>query len=302
MPRNVRLTILVLATLAIGLLAPSPWFAGGTPPLPEPVTTVAGGRPTFTVASINTAKVTAVEIMAKEVEEHAVLRSSDVIFLQEVVISGADQLSSGELLGRRLRREPAVAAPDTGKTFTGLAILSRFPLRDIRVRQLKNVNLVFRSRKRIALCATIDTPYGAVRVINTHLDTRINPRERLEQLGPALEDAAAFEGPVIIGGDLNTNDMQWVSHVVPVPYPGWQAAAVRKLMLERGFMTPFELRRATFDHLRMQLDWLFSNRLRALRSAIQPLDFSDHHAIWAEFDMTLPGSIDRSNSSSSSKN
>jgi hypothetical protein len=89
----------------------------------------------------------------------------------------------------------------------------------------------------------------------------------------------------VIGGDLNTNDMQWVSHVVPIPYPGWQAAAVRKLMLEKGFSTPFELRRATFDHLRMQLDWFFSKRLRPLRSAIQPLDFSDHHAIWAEFDI-----------------
>jgi len=41
--------------------------------------------------------------------------------------------------------------------------------------------------------------------------------------------------------------------------------------------------------------------LRALRSAIQPLDFSDHHAIWAEFDMAQAATIP-ANSSSSSKN
>ena len=54
-------------------------------------------------------------------------------------------------------------------------------------------------------------------------------------------------------------------------------------MVDQGFSTPFELRRPTFDHLKMQLDWLFCRRLRPSRSAIQPLAFSDHHAIWAEF-------------------
>jgi len=223
--------------------------------------------------------------MAKELEANAFLANADVIFLQEVVKTPDNQLSSGELLARRLGRQTTFAAPDGNNTFSGLAILSRLPLRDIQVRPLKNVNLVFRSRKRIALEATIDTPYGALRIINTHLDTRISPKERVEQLGGAIDDATAFSGPVVIGGDLNTNDMEWVSHVVPVPHPGWQAAAVRKLMLEKGFSTPFELRHATFDHLQMQLDWFFSRQLRPLRSAIQPLDFSDHHAIWAEFDI-----------------
>ena len=85
----------------------------------------------------------------------------------------------------------------------------------------------------------------------------------------------------MIGGDFNTNDMQWVSHVVPVPWPGWQAARVRDLMAKNGFYTPFTARRATFDHLGMQLDWIFLRKLAAVRADIIPMDFSDHHALVA---------------------
>jgi endonuclease/exonuclease/phosphatase family metal-dependent hydrolase len=285
--RKTRFSVLVVGTLAVGLLAPSPWFAARSTPSGE-LAGAATQKPAITVASINTAKVTDIEAMAAEIESHAAIDKADVIFLQEVVKPEAASLSTAELLGQRLHRYAAFAAPDGLDKNSGLAMLSRMPLRDVKTRPLKNVNLVFRTRRRIALIATVDTPSGAIRMINTHLDTRINPKERLEQLGPALEEAAAFAGPVIIGGDFNTNDMQWVSHVVPVPYPGWQAKAVRKLMTEKGFKTPFELRRATFDHLKMQLDWLFCNRMRPARSAIQPLAFSDHHAIWAEFGAAGP--------------
>jgi hypothetical protein len=34
-----------------------------------------------------------------------------------------------------------------------------------------------------------------VRVICAHLDTRINPGERIKELGPALDDARLFDGP-----------------------------------------------------------------------------------------------------------
>jgi hypothetical protein len=54
-------------------------------------------------------------------------------------------------------------------------------------------------------------------------------------------------------------------------------------MIERGFSTPFIGRRATFDHLGMQLDWLYTRGLRATGSGIQPMEISDHHAIWAKY-------------------
>ncbi|HYO84522.1 MAG TPA: endonuclease/exonuclease/phosphatase family protein, partial [Bryobacteraceae bacterium] len=173
------------------------------------------------------------------------------------------------------------AAPDGPNSRSGLAVLSRYPVADQRVYRLKPQNLLFRSRSRIALAVTIAAPFGPVRIIDTHLDTRINPGERLVQLGPALDDASCFYGPSVIGGDFNTNDMQWVSNVVPVPYPGWQAERVRALMASRGFQTPFLTRRATFDHLGMQLDWIYVAGLRAEASGIIPIQLSDHHAVWA---------------------
>jgi endonuclease/exonuclease/phosphatase family metal-dependent hydrolase len=140
---------------------------------------------------------------------------------------------------------------------------------------------MFRSRKRILLAATAQTPAGPVRVVCAHLDTRINPADRLRELGPAIDDVKQFDGPAVIAGDFNTNDMQWVSHVVPVPWPGWQASRVRELMAQNGFHTPFVNRRATFDHLGMQLDWIFLRRLASSKAEIVPVDFSDHHALLA---------------------
>lgn len=218
------------------------------------------------------------EVIAREIRTTPTLDDADILFLQEVVRDGdstvADEVSV------RLKRFVAFASPDGRNTFGGLAILSRYPLQDLRIHPLKPQNLVFRSRKRIALAATVVTPDGPVRLVNAHLDTRINPAERLAQLGAALDDASCFFGPTVIGGDFNTNDMQWVSNVVPIPFPGWQASRVRILMESRGFRTPFQTRRATFDHMGMQLDWIYTNGLIAIAHGIQPIEFSDHHAIW----------------------
>ena len=228
------------------------------------------------------------DIIANEIKDTPSLKDSDVLFLQEVVRDG--ETSVADAVAVRLGRFIAFASPEGRGTFSGLAILSRYPLRDQRVHPLKPQNLVFRSRKRIALAATIVTPDGPVRLVNAHLDTRINPAERLAQLAAALDDASCFFGPTVIGGDFNTNDMQWVSNVVPIPYPGWQASRVRILMESRGFRTPFQTRQATFDHMGMQLDWIYTNGLNTTAHGIQPIAFSDHHAVWVRLVTPSPGS------------
>jgi endonuclease/exonuclease/phosphatase (EEP) superfamily protein YafD len=43
----------------------------------------------------------------------------------------------------------------------------------------------------------------------------------------------------------------------------------------------FRNRRATFDHLGMQLDWIFLRKLGASKADIIPIEFSDHHALVA---------------------
>ena len=229
-----------------------------------------------------------VDLIVNEIKRTERLRDADVLFFQEVVREG--DASIADAVAVRLGRFIAFASPEGRATLGGLAILSRYPLRDQRVHPLKPQNLVFRSRKRIALAATIVTPDGPVRLVNAHLDTRINPAERLAQLGAALDDASCFFGPTVIGGDFNTNDMQWVSNVVPIPYPGWQASRVRILMESRGFRTPFQTRQATFDHMGMQLDWIYTNGFKSAGHGIQPVVFSDHHAIWVRLVSASPGS------------
>jgi endonuclease/exonuclease/phosphatase family metal-dependent hydrolase len=229
------------------------------------------------------------DTIASQIRAAPGVKDADVLFLQEVVRDG--EKSIAEDVAVRLGRFTAFASPDGTGTFSGLAILSRYPLSDQRIHPLKPQNLIFRSRKRIALAVTIVTPDGPVRLINAHLDTRINPAERLAQLDAALDDASCFFGPTVIGGDFNTNDMQWVSNVVPVPYPGWQASRVRILMESRGFRTPFQERRATFKHMGMQLDWIYTNGFEAAAHGIEPIAFSDHHAIWVKLVTPSPGSL-----------
>jgi endonuclease/exonuclease/phosphatase (EEP) superfamily protein YafD len=134
--------------------------------------------------------------------------------------------------------------------------------------------------------AIVDTKAGAVRVYNLHLDTRINIEQRLEQLGAVARDVESSTGPTVIGGDFNSNNNQWLFHVLPVPLIGRQAAGLQRFMAASGFQSAFALGTATHDVLGMQLDWLFLRGLRAARAAVRPVQLSDHHALVAAL---LPG-------------
>lgn len=266
--------MMLLFTLALTLI-PSAWFYSTHESTIAPVLPAATGGPQFTAVTLNLAKVTDVDAIVRE------LPPADLYLFQEVIRTGDGVPSVAERIAGILGFQVTFASPDGGKTESGIAILSRFPLSDTKIHAIPQIRLVFRSRRRILLASTVETPAGKVRVICAHLDTRINPGDRLRELAPAIEDTRSFGGPALIAGDLNTNDMQWMSHVVPVPWPGWQASRVRELMAQNGFHTPFQNRRATFDHLGMQLDWIFLRNVAASNARIVPIEFSDHHALVA---------------------
>lgn len=272
--RSRRFAIIVFLTLTLGLL-PGAWFYATRPSNAAPVVHAATGGARITVLTLNLAKVTDVDRILKE------LKPADVLLFQEVVRPDDGTPSVAEKVAEKLSLQVQFATLEASGTDLGIAILSRFELSDIKIYPVKPVNLLFRSRKRLLLAVTAHTPAGPVRVICVHLDTRINPSDRLRELEPAMDDAKRFSGPSVIAGDLNTNDMQWVSHVVPVPWPGWQATRVRDLMAQNGFHTPFVNRRATFDHMGMQLDWIFVRQLAVIQADIVPVEFSDHHALVA---------------------
>jgi endonuclease/exonuclease/phosphatase (EEP) superfamily protein YafD len=91
------------------------------------------------------------------------------------------------------------------------------------------------------------------------------------------------QGPKVIGGDFNTNDFYWLSNVLPVPRPGAQAGAVERLMFANGFQAPLQDERATFNHLGMHLDWIYTHALEPKAAAVHDVPFSDHRALVVRF-------------------
>jgi endonuclease/exonuclease/phosphatase family metal-dependent hydrolase len=145
---------------------------------------LAGAQP-FTVASLNLAMTEDPELILKELRAKPAVGDADVLFLQEVVLE--DGTAVAERIARDLGRYVVSASPDGKNSKGALAVVSRYPLEDQRTYKLKPQNLIFRSRSRIALAVTVTTQFGRVRLINAHLDTRINPAERIAQLQAALD-------------------------------------------------------------------------------------------------------------------
>jgi endonuclease/exonuclease/phosphatase family metal-dependent hydrolase len=208
---------------------------------------------------------------------------ADFYLLQEVVrpeksaTGVADEWAAK--LGYRVEFQPAFS-PSPG-LIEGLAILSRFPLTQREVMHLAHYDLRFRTRSRIGLAVTADTPLGRVRIVDVHLDSRLNVWERETQLRPLAEKASQFDAPVIFGGDFNTSDMRWIGHTLPMPFLDNQRQTIRGMMARFGFTTPFAASRATHDLLGLQLDWIFLKGFESTATRIQPVKFSDHHAIRA---------------------
>jgi endonuclease/exonuclease/phosphatase family metal-dependent hydrolase len=239
----------------------------------------------MSVITLNMAKETDID---KIISELRAFRDVDMLLLQEVKQDQGQRQCSAEQIAALLGLHVAYSPAESGVTDQGLAILSRFPLHDVRVSALKRFDLRYHSRSRFVLAATADSPWGPVRVFNTHLDTRLNTRERLQQLEPVLRDSAEFDGPRIIGGDFNSNSFYWIGHILPLPAFRSQAYGVQDFMVRNGFRTAGSVSEPTFDYLGMRLDWIWLRGLEASESRIYPLHFSDHHALWTRIIPTVP--------------
>jgi endonuclease/exonuclease/phosphatase family metal-dependent hydrolase len=265
-------TLVLLAFLV--LAAPSPNLPNleGLPPAAD----------TISIASLNLDHQTNFEKVAHDVEAAPRLSHADVILLQEVShVEGGPSIA--KLLADRMNYQVAFAAEGPNVYDRGLAVISKFPIEDSKVEWLTPYNLHFHTRHRFALAVKLRVPSGDLRIWNAHLDTRINPGQRLGQLQPVMDEAAKLSGPRLIGGDFNTNDFYWIDHMLPIPHGGGYRSTVRRAMAKFGFKTPFADQLTTLPILRQHLDWLFVNGLEPLSSSAEPIAFSDHHAIWAAF-------------------
>ena len=236
--------------------------------------------PGLSVVTLNMAKSTEIDRILREFQGISALKDADILLLQEVKQDQNARQCAAELLAARLGLHVTYSPATTGVTDQGLAILSRYPLSDVHVQPLKRFDLRYRSRTRIALAATADSPWGPVRIFNAHLDTRLNSAQRLEQLEPVLQASGEVQGPLIIGGDFNSNGFYWLQHVLPLPALRSQAHYVHDHMTGIGFSTSIPPGETTFDYLGMHLDWIWLRGLESKMSRVYPLDFSDHHAVW----------------------
>jgi endonuclease/exonuclease/phosphatase family metal-dependent hydrolase len=113
------------------------------------------------------------------------------------------ELTSGDR-GERIRTR----GQHDRKGLHGNAILSRWPLRDVRRAPLPerfdwSRSYERRHGERLALIATVDLPRGPLALVSTHLEAFTTPAGRADQMRSLLA-ALPSSGPAIIGGDLNT--------------------------------------------------------------------------------------------------
>jgi endonuclease/exonuclease/phosphatase family metal-dependent hydrolase len=266
-----------LAVLAVLVLT------AGSPNLPNlPNLDPAAAADTLSIASLNLDHQGSFEKVVHDFDAAPRVSHADIILLQEVShVEGGSSIA--KRLADRMGYQVAFAPEGPNVYDRGLAVISKFPIEDSKVEWLTPYNLVFKTRHRFVLAVKLRVPAGELRIWNTHLDTRINPKQRIDQLRPVMEEAAKLTGPRLIGGDFNTNDFYWIDHVLPIPHGGGYRSTVRRAMAQVGFKTPFQDQLVTLPIARQHLDWLFVNGMESLSSSAEPIAFSDHHAIWAAF-------------------
>ena len=187
------------------------------------------------------------------------------------------KLIAGELGMHYAWAAPPAAEPDDEEE-TGVAILSVYPLSDVRRIVLPHEGP--NGRRRVALGATVEIEGRPWRVYSAHAETRLAMKKKLEQFKAMLDDLAQFQSdmPAIIMGDLNT----------------WESSAddkTFKMFSEAGWKTPFG-GQATFKRkvlmvpIEMKLDWVWLRGLEAGSFGIdRQIELSDHWPLWTTVKM-----------------
>jgi endonuclease/exonuclease/phosphatase family metal-dependent hydrolase len=200
---GVVLLILALTGIGAALL-----FSGSTADC--------GGEATLGLVTYNVGNVGAPPPSPAEVTALLSEVKPDVVFFQE---AGAGMAEAGRRLGL-----PYLAGRGPGPAPNGLMILSRYPLREIRLLELETDR-----ERRVLLEAQLVLPDRRVHLLNVHLPSigksrndrgyvempasetlsiawrelfAESPRSRLAE--EIVNYVAGLEQPVILGGDLNT--------------------------------------------------------------------------------------------------
>jgi endonuclease/exonuclease/phosphatase family metal-dependent hydrolase len=221
------------------------------------------------------------KLLIKLLQEDPEIGGAAILGLQEVdrhkKRSGNN--NTAKMIADELGLHYAWAAPPTAKSNdeeeTGVAILSAYPLSDVRRIVLPHEGP--NRRRRVALGATVEIDKRQWRIYTAHAETRLSMDKKLEQFKALLEDLDKYPPtmPAIIMGDLNT----------------WEASAddkTSKLFSGAGLKTPFGneatfRRRLLIIPLEMKLDWVWLRGLEAGSFGIdRKVVVSDHWPLWAK--------------------
>lgn len=200
------------------------------------------------------------------------LAGADILALQEMDVPGV--LAIARKLGYASVYFPVTVHPKTGRDF-GNAILSPWPMRNVRKLMLPHKSLIMNQR-RAATVADIDVAGQTIRVYSTHFGAPFGTsgRQRRDQADTILADARKTSLPVIILGDLNSRKV--ARHIATRGYT-WVTERI-----------PPTTQRFQFDHI----------LVRGLPEAMAAESgtwsdgprASDHHPVWAVLPpLTAPG-------------
>lgn len=207
--------------------------------------------------------------------------NADVVLLQEV--DSATRRSGGVDQVARLRALTGYygvfgRAIDYDGGGYGIAILSRWPIASHTLVHLPVAEHDSSYEARGALITNIPTPFGAIRVINTHLEAYRNSY-RLEQARTLAVIAAAQRdsGTTIIGGDFNSEPGSGV--IAIFDQSGWQDGFV-KCGQGSGLSFPADVPVKRIDYL------LFSGTTKCATAKVIQTEASDHRPVLFEI---VPG-------------
>jgi endonuclease/exonuclease/phosphatase family metal-dependent hydrolase len=160
----------------------------------------------------------------------------------------------------------------------GLALMSAFP---IDVVEKMDLPLASNGVQRIAVAADVHAGDHTLHVIDLHLETRLNPRDRVAQLHPAVIDAA---DQVLVAGDFNTNWITWAGSVPVLADDRDQAPILDSYMSSLGFDQP-SARSGPTEHaygLEFRLDSIYTRGLDVQFGGVVHTGPSDHWPMYID--------------------
>ena len=207
----------------------------------------------------------------------------DVVALQEVDVHWAERSGFADQateLGTRLHMNVRFAriydlpgaSPAAPPREFGVALLSRYPIVAFRNDTLarlstQEANPVPTPMPGL-LDATLDVHGIAVRVFNTHLDYRADPRVRRVQVGDMLARIGDSSAPTLVFGDMNTRpDAPELAPLIQRLHDAWPATA------GPGFTYPAEAPNERIDYV------LVSRGFQVRAASVPVTEASDHRPV-----------------------